>query len=314
MTEREGRIKLVAMAAEPVPLFPLSAAPFELREASARALPLVVASPHSGSDYPADFLRSSRLDPLTLRRSEDSFVDEIFAGAPRLGAPLLRALFPRAYIDVNREAYELDPTMFADALPGFVNASSLRVRMGLGTIARIVASGEEIYPGKLAFAEARGRIDGLYRPYHRALSRLVSEAEAVFGGCLLVDCHSMPSQVSAPGGARAADIVLGDCHGSACAGEITSAARRFLEERGFAVAVNSPYAGGFTTLHYGRPGVCRHALQIEINRGLYMDERRYERKPALSCLAAEMALLVERLGKVFGDWLAQAPRPSAAAD
>src|SRR5579885_3631289 len=140
-----------------------------LRQPAAHTLPLVLSSPHSGAAYPAEFVAASRLDPLTLRRSEDSFVDEIFAAAPRLGAPLLAARFPRAYLDVNREAWELDPTMFADALPDWVNVRSPRVRMGLGTIARVVASGEEIYGAKLSFAEARVRVEQLYHPYHAAL-------------------------------------------------------------------------------------------------------------------------------------------------
>jgi len=219
----------------------------------------------------------------------------LFAAAPSLGAPLLSARFPRAYLDVNREAYELDPAMFSDALPGFVNAGSPRVRMGLGTIARIVASGEEIYAGKLCFAEARRRIDGLYHPYHHALRRLVEETEALFGGYLLVDCHSMPSAAGSIFGPDGADIVLGDCHGAACAPAILDAARRFLAERGFAVAINAPYAGGFTTGHYGDPCRRRHALQIEINRALYMDERNYRRKPRFARLAAEMAELIQRL-------------------
>src|SRR5579885_3045326 len=141
----------------------------DVKEPARQTLPLVLASPHSGSDYPADFIAASRLDPLALRRSEDSFVDELFAAAPRLGAPLLAARFPRAYLDVNREAWELDPTMFADALPDWVNVRSPRVRMGLGTIARVVASGEEIYGAKLSFAEARVRVEQLYHPYHAAL-------------------------------------------------------------------------------------------------------------------------------------------------
>src|SRR6266566_7033607 len=148
---------------------------FDLQEPIARRVPLVLASPHSGSEYPADLLAASRLDPLTLRRSEDSFVDALFAAAPDIGAPLLSARFPRAYLDVNREAWELDPAMFSDSLPSFVNVRSPRVRMGLGTIARVVASGEEIYARKLAFAEARQRVDTLYYPYHRALRRLVEE-------------------------------------------------------------------------------------------------------------------------------------------
>jgi len=251
----------------------------DLRQPAERSLPLVLASPHSGAEYPADFLAASRLDPLSLRRSEDSFVDELFGAAPRLGAPLLSARFPRAYVDVNREAYELDPGMFCDALPGFVNAGSARVRIGLGTIARVVASGEEIYAEKLRFVEVERRIERLYRPYHQMLRRLVKETEALFGGYLLLDCHSMPSGVGSGYGQSWADIVLGDCHGGACAPEILETARRFLAERGFSVAINTPYAGGFTTDHYGRPGLRRHALQIEINRALYMNERNYRRKP-----------------------------------
>jgi len=277
---------------------------FDLRWPRRRRLPLVLASPHSGAEYLPDFLAASRLDPLALRRSEDSFVDEIFAAAPALGIPLFAARFPRAYVDVNREAYELDPAMFADALPGFVNARSARVRMGLGTIPRIVASGEEIYAGKLAFAEAQRRIDALYYPYHERLGRLVADTEAAFGGYLLIDCHSMPSAASAAGGGESADIVLGDCHGAACAFRIVEAARSFLAERGFAVALNAPYAGGFTTGHYGRPQRARHALQIEINRAIYMDETNYRRKPGFARLAAEMAGLVERLGAVMRECLA----------
>jgi N-formylglutamate amidohydrolase len=276
---------------------PLGTGVFDLQLPVARCLPLVLASPHSGSEYPPDFLAASRLDPLALRRSEDSFVDELFAAASRLGAPLLSARFPRAYVDVNREAYELDPAMFSDALPGFVNAASPRVRIGLGTIARIVASGEEIYAKKLRFAEAIQRIEGLYHPYHQALRRLIEETEGVFGGCLLIDCHSMPSAAGSGGGQDAADIVLGDCHGASCAPQIIDAASGFLVERGFVIAVNAPYAGGFTTGFYGRPRAHRHALQIEINRALYMDERSYRRKPRFARLVKDMAELVQRLGQ-----------------
>ena len=262
----------------------------DLRQPARRAIPLVVASPHSGADYPDDFLAASRLDPLTLRRSEDSFVDAIFAAAPDLGAPLIAARFPRAYLDVNREAWELDPAMFSDLLPNFVNARSPRVRMGLGTIARVVASGEEIYARKLRFAEARQRVEALYQPYHHALRHLVDETAANFGGYLLLDCHSMPSAASAVGG---------------------EAARVFLAERQFAVGLNAPYAGGFTTGHYGNPRRGCHALQIEINRALYMDERRYRKKPGFERLATEMTGLVAHLGQVMLEGLAAPLRPAA---
>src|SRR5215470_5319750 len=225
--------------------FPLTSSGFgilDLQRPAVQSLPLVLASPHSGAEYPADFLAASQLDPLALRRSEDSFVDQLFGAAPQLGAPLLSARFPRAYVDVNREAYELDPSMFADALPKFVNAGSPRVRMGLGTIARIVANGEEIYAEKLPFAEAHRRIERLYRPYHRALRGLVEETKALFGGCLLLDCHSMPSGADFACEGGGADIVLSDCHGISCAPQFVEAARLLLIERGFSVAINQPYA------------------------------------------------------------------------
>lgn len=279
------------------------APPLDLRRPAEQLLPLVVASPHSGSQYPSAFVAASRLDPLTLRRSEDAFVDEIFADAPRLGAPMLAARFPRAYLDVNREAWELDPAMFAEALPDYVNARSARVRMGLGTIARVVASGEEIYGGKLSFADARERIETLYHPYHAALERLVEETSAQFGFCLVLDCHSMPSGLSGYRGREAADIVLGDCHGAACAAQIVESVRRYLTRRGFVVALNAPYAGGFTTGHYGRPRHGRHALQVEINRAIYMDERSYDRRPGFDRLSEEMAGLIAKLGEIAQNYV-----------
>jgi N-formylglutamate amidohydrolase len=271
--------------------------PFEILAPTAQTLPLVLASPHSGIDYPSEFLAASRLDPIALRRSEDSFVDEIFAGAATLGAPLLCARFPRAYLDANREAWELDPAMFEDALPEYVNSRSPRVQAGLGTIARIVASGEDIYTGKLRWSEAMRRIERLYQPYHRALHQLVETTRARFGYYLLLDCHSMPSAADR-GGRNRIDIVLGDCHGAACHGSIIETAQRFLAGKGYAVARNTPYAGGFTTCHYGQPGQDGHALQIEINRGLYMNERTIERRPFLDQLRADMRALVAVLAQV----------------
>ena len=283
----------------------------DLRLPPTRILPLVVASPHSGTNYPADLINASRLDPLTLRRSEDSFVDELCAAAPELGSPLLAARFPRAYLDVNREPWELDPTMFADNLPGFVNVRSPRVRMGLGTIARVVASGEEIYARKLRFAEARQRVETLYNPYHEKLRLLLAETEAMFGGYLLLDCHSMPSAAGAIGSREGPDIVLGDCHGSACAAFLVETSRAFLTARNYSVVLNAPYAGGFTTGHYGNPRLCRHALQIEINRALYMDERRYRRRPGFERLRRDVAALITHLGDAVREFL-PGTRPLAA--
>jgi len=275
--------------------------PIEVLANGGQAVPLVLASPHSGADYPVDFLAASRLDALTLRRSEDSFVDEIFGAAPTLGAPLLRARFPRAYVDVNREPFELDPTMFEDLLPNFVNSHSPRVRVGLGTIARVVASGEEIYARKLKFSEAAQRIETLYRPYHRTLKQLLDTTQERYGFCILLDCHSMPS-ASGDRDRRdrspRADMVLGDCHGAACHPVITETAHRVLNAKGYSTALNTPYAGGFTTAHYGRPAAGVHCLQIEINRALYMDERTFERKPFLAQLGDDMRDLTETLSAI----------------
>lgn len=244
-------------------------------------VPLVFSSPHSGSIYTSAFQASSKLDPVSLRRSEDAFVDELFArGAEAAGAPLLKALFPRAYVDVNREKWELDPAMFDGPLPDFVNTRSPRVGGGLGTLARVVAIGTDIYRGKLRFDEARRRVETLYTPYHAALSDLLARGVAQFGRIALIDCHSMPS-VGGPmdrdPGKRRADFVLGDGHGRSCAPALIDAAERHLRDAGYAVARNEPYAGGYITRHYGKPAIARHAMQIEINRDLYMDEARIAR-------------------------------------
>jgi N-formylglutamate amidohydrolase len=262
-------------------------------------LPVVVASPHSGRDYPKAFLDAARLDPHTLRRSEDGFVDEIFGEVPARGVPLLRALFPRAFLDVNREAFELDPEMFDDALPGWVNTRSPRVVAGLGTIARIVAQGKDIYRGKLRFAEAVERVERYYTPYHAALRRLVDETRTEFGRTILLDAHSMPSQGASrtPGG-RSVDVVLGDCYGSACAPAVTEAAEQWLTGCGYAVTRNTPYAGGFTTRHYGRPRAGVHALQIELNRALYMEEATLAPTKGLARLTADMTDFVAALGAI----------------
>ncbi|RMD64183.1 MAG: N-formylglutamate amidohydrolase [Alphaproteobacteria bacterium] len=264
-------------------------------------LPLVFASPHSGAHYPLEFIAASQLDPLALRRSEDSFVDELFGWAPRLGAPLIRALFPRAMIDANREPYELDPGMFEDALPPYANTASPRVAAGLGTIARVVANGADIYRTKLRFAEALRRLRLYYWPYHRALGGLINQTRRQFGGCILIDCHSMPS-VGGPmdrdNGHRRVDFVLGNCHGTSCAPVVIDTAERTLRALGYHVARNAPYAGGFVTRHYGRPIEGVHTLQIEINRALYMDEARIRRGPGMAGLAADLRSLIAALGRI----------------
>ena len=276
-------------------------APHEVVAPERQTLPLVFASPHSGTRYPQAFVTESRLDQLTLRRSEDSFVDEIFGAAPGLGAPLIRAHFPRAYIDPNREPFELDPTMFEDPLPAYANTRSPRVAAGLGTIAKMVANGAEIYRGKLRFREALDRIQNYYWPYHAALRELVEDTRDAFGFCVLVDCHSMPS-VGGPAdrdpGSRRVDFVLGDCHGTSCAPVVTETAAAALRELGYHVALNTPYSGGFVTRHYGRPVESIHGLQIEINRALYMDEGAIRRGAFLPQLSHHMHGVIAALGRI----------------
>ncbi len=264
---------------------------------------LVLSSPHSGSVYPARFLACARLDPASLRRSEDAFVDQLVLGGLAHGAPLLRARFPRAYLDVNREPYELDPRMFEGRLPPYVNSRSMRVAGGLGTIARVVGDAQEIYARRLSVAEGIHRIEQLYKPYHAALRVLLDRAAARFGRTLLVDCHSMPSCSAAGSTLRddrvKADFVIGDRYGTSCARLIADAAEDALTRFGYAVERNKPYAGGFITEHYGQPATGRHALQIEINRGLYMDERRLVPNAQFGRVAAHVAAAVQALADVM---------------
>lgn len=273
-------------------------APLVIRRPARQSVPVVFASPHSGRAYPAELLAEARLDPLALRRSEDSFVDELFAAAPEFGAPLIAATFPRVWCDVNREPWELDPGMFDGPLPPWVNTTSPRVVAGLGTIPRIVATGETVYRRRLSFAEAEARIRACWEPYHAALAELIAETRARFGVCLLVDCHSMPAHPAT--NANPPDMVLGDAHGTACAPRATRLAEEILLGLRYRVRRNDPYAGGYVTRHYGRPRDGVHALQVEIARALYMDEARIERGPAFERLAADMSRLIEGLCRA--DW------------
>lgn len=275
------------MPSVPVPivntLFDKSDPPVICRAPALQTTPLVFASAHSGTAYPRDFLLEARLDANALRRSEDCFVDDLFGEVVGLGAPLLAARFPRVWCDANREAWELDPAMFEDPLPAYVNVASPRVAAGLGTIARVVSANEPIYRRKLQFADAEARIHSCWVPFHEHLAELIDGTVARFGTCLLVDCHSMPSVAAAsvPG---SPDLVLGDAHGTACSPTIADRVHRHFESAGFVVRRNEPYAGGFITRNYGRTFGPTHAVQIELNRALYMDERRLTRLPCFDTL------------------------------
>ncbi len=271
------------------------APPFAVLEPAPQSAPVVLCSPHSGRAYSPAFLASSRLDPVTLRKSEDCYVDELFAGVAELGAPMIAARFPRAYLDVNREPWELDPALFDEPPPDYANTQSARVLGGLGTLARIVADGEDIYRERLPLADAFQRIETLYFPFHAALGELIENTRRKFGFAILIDCHSMPSaSMGAASGARP-DFVLGDRFGVSCDGRLTRGAQEALRMLEYRVQINRPYAGGYITEHYGQAARGVHALQFEINRGLYMNEATFGKSAGFSALQCNLRLVFERL-------------------
>ena len=238
-----------------------------------RATSVVFASPHSGSDYPSDFVTRSILDERAIRSSEDAFVDTLFASAPAQGAPLLAARAPRAFLDLNRSADELDPALIEGVRSA---AHNPRVSSGLGVIPRVVANGRTIYRGKIGLDEARARIRDHWVPYHARLSALMDEGLAAFGEAILIDCHSMPHEaidsMNHPRGYRP-DVVLGDRFGASARADVMDRIEQAFVGAGLRVIRNAPFAGAYTAQHYGRPSRRQHVVQVEIDRALYMDER-----------------------------------------
>ena len=271
---------------------------FEIVEPTVWRAPVIFNSPHSGSVYPPAFLNASRIDVAALRRSEDSFMDELIAGLSGVGFPVVRVHFPRSYVDVNREPYELDPRMFSGRLPSFANTRSMRVAGGLGTIPRVVGDGQEIYRERLDVDDALRRIETLYKPYHRALRRLINKAHQAFGTVIVVDCHSMPSIGMARDEPRRPDIVIGDRYGTSCASVLADTVDNIFGSLGYSLGRNKPYAGGFITEHYGNPASGLHAIQIELNRAIYMDERRRERTARFDRIAADFGVLADALARI----------------
>lgn len=249
---------------------------YNLALPAARTTSVVFASPHSGRDYPASFLRRAVLNAREIRSSEDAFVDQLFAAAPDHGAPLLTANAPRAYLDLNRGPDELDSALVEGVRR---SAHNPRIASGLGVIPRVVANGRQIYRGKLTLVEAHQRIAQYWRPYHDKLQTLLDESNNAFGEAILIDCHSMPHEalenVGPPGGARP-DVVLGDRFGATAAGSVVERVEAAFASAGLRVARNMPFAGAFITQHYGRPSRQQHAIQVEIDRALYMNERTLE--------------------------------------
>lgn len=285
--------------------------PFELVMPERLLAPVLLDSPHSGAVYPEAFLRETRLDRLAVRRSEDAHVDELCRPAVAHGVALLRAHFPRAYLDANREALELDPAMFVGRLPEGANTTSPRVAGGLGTIPRIVSDREEIYGGPIPIGEAMERIDTLWRPYHATLGRVLDDLRERFGAAILIDCHSMPSLPRSAVGDGRAEIVLGDRNGTSCDPRLTDLVSALFRAAGYRVTRNKPYAGGHITERFGWPAGGIHALQIEISRALYMNETTLAR-------TAGFARLQRDLDRVFAEvaagWSGLVGRDALAAE
>ena len=225
---------------------------FDVHKPAQQRVPYVFNSPHSGNLYPQSLLDRSRLSAQSLRRSEDFMIDALFASVVEIGAPLLTANFPRAWLDVNREPYELDPLLFRERLPAHANSRSMRVAGGLGTVPRLVAENLPIYDSPPTLEEGLNRVEGVYRPYHDCLRRLVATTSVTFGYAVLVDCHSMPSQGSKREKETRADIIIGDRYGTSCNGAISRQLIDRFRDCGYSVERNKPYAGGFITEHYGR--------------------------------------------------------------
>jgi N-formylglutamate amidohydrolase len=269
-----------------------------VQEPHALSIPFVLSSPHSGNHYPLNFLRQSRLSPAVLRRSEDMHVDDLIQPATRLGAPLIKAHFPRCYVDVNREPFELDPRMFEGRLPAQANTRSLRVAGGLGTIPKVVSDHLEIYDKRLPVSDALDRINRCYKPYHATLRQLMDRTYRRFGVAVLLDWHSMPQASLDKDSNLAADIVIGDRFGTSAAPLLVSLLEERARQLGYRVARNRPYAGGFITEHFGAPESGRHAIQIEINRSLYMNEVTGQRTAGYAALREDLFAMVESVAGI----------------
>lgn len=264
--------------------------PPRLLPPAARPVPVLITSPHSGTDYIPDLLAQTRLPLARLRASEDSLVDQLVAGVPQLGATVLCANIPRVFCDLNRGPWELDPAMFVETLPGYCDTASPRIGQGYGTIARFAAAGDHIYGHRLPFSEAQHRIAAYWQPFHHTLRVTIESLQARFGACLLLDCHSMPrSHATDP------DLVFGDAFGTSAAPALLRVAESVAAEAGLRTIRNQPYAGGYITRHYGRPEANIHAIQIEIARPLYLQRGTYQAGRGFSRIRSLIEALVARM-------------------
>ncbi|WP_116087194.1 N-formylglutamate amidohydrolase [Tropicimonas sp. IMCC34011] len=273
----------------------MTQAPFRIERPTRATTATIFASPHSGRDYPPSFLRRVILDELSVRSSEDAFMDELVSAAPSCGATLIAANVPRAYIDLNRGPDELDPGVVQNVRG---SGNNPRIGSGLGVIPRVVSNGRAIYSGKIELAEAKARIADFWQPYHAALAAEIESAKRAHGIAILFDMHSMPHEAIDAGlraGGRPPQVVLGNRFGAACGGDIMQRIEAIFRKEGFRVALNVPFAGAYVTQQYGRPARNQHAVQIEIDRSLYMDEARIEKGPEFDAFRERMSGIVRKL-------------------
>lgn len=273
--------------------------PFHLHLPHRITTAVVFSSPHSGRDYPAQFMAEAELPTHELRSSEDAFVDQLFSGCLAAGAPMLAASAPRAFVDLNRGADELDPAIVEGAMLSGLNP---RVASGLGVIPRVVSEGRAIRQGKLSMADARARLERFYHPWHMQLSDLLETARAAFGEVLLVDCHSMPHEALAQSAGlfgKLPEIVIGDRFGSSCGSDYVTTIEQFFRDEGFRVGRNSPFAGAFITQTYGRPSISQHAIQIEVDRSLYLDEKAVAKADGFDGVRARIGRVVARICRMM---------------
>lgn len=281
-------------------------ASYHLIHPPSRNTATIFASPHSGRDYSWDFLRRTVLDEVTIRSSEDAYVDRLYDSAPDHGALFLKAGAPRAFVDLNRGADELDPALIEGAPRRYNNP---RIATGLGVIPRVVAHGRAIYHGKLDMLEARARIDIYWRPYHATLARLMKENHDRFGRAILIDCHSMPHEavmqmVSTKQGRP--DIVIGDRFGASAGGELVDEVESIFANAGFNVSRNAPFAGAYMVRQYGRPSKNHHAIQIEIDRSIYLNEQTVQPNSNFGAVRTAMKEIVGKIAALGRDKRAMA--------
>jgi N-formylglutamate amidohydrolase len=281
----------------------MSKAPYLLQRPERRTSPVVFASPHSGRAYPSEMVQASVLDPLQLRSSEDAHVDRLFSDVPSFGAVLLSAVYPRAWVDLNRRADELDPALIEDVTRVGLNP---RIASGLGVIPRVVAGGRSIYRGKITRAEAQARIDTVWMPYHQLLRAVLDESLSLFGQALLIDCHSMPrealSTIRTARGKRP-EVVIGDRYGASASPSVVSAVEGAFRAQGFSVSRNVPFAGAYVVQHYGRPSRQCHTVQVEIDRSLYMNERTLALRSDFPELRARISAVARAISEIGAEGL-----------